>query len=386
MRELEMLDNAWLLLEDGRIADFGVMQSVNALPRTSNSLDAKEGWIFPAFCDPHTHMVFATSREGEFVDKIKGLTYEQIAARGGGILNSAQKLQQMDESELFEVSLQRYESAISLGLGAIEMKSGYGLTLEDELKILRVIRKLKEDGRAQVKATCLALHAVPSEYKNRKSDFVAHMVHQLLPRVVNEGLADFVDVFCERNYFDIKDMLTLMEAGNKYGLPAKVHVNQFNSFGAVGAAVEAGAMSVDHLEVMERADFEALLSGNTMPTVLPGCSFYLRIPYAPARRLIDVGLPLAIASDFNPGSSPSFNPEFNMSLACIQQRLMPEEALNAATINAAAAMGLGNELGSITKGKRANIFITRPLPSLAYLPYSFGEKLVKKVILNGKEV
>lgn len=384
MRQLNQIEQAWLLTEGPQIAAFGSMKAVPSVSASVEVIDLKGAWVLPSFCDPHTHLVFAASREGEFLDKLQGLTYEQIAAKGGGILNSAAKLQQMDEQDLYEQSAWRLDQAARQGIGAIEIKSGYGLTLADELKMLRVIRRLKENSAVLVKATCLGLHAIPLEYKQNKEAYVKLVIERLIPEVAAEGLADFVDVFCETNYFSVDDMLAVMDAGAKHGLKAKVHVNQFNALGGVAAAVGHGALSVDHLEVMEEADFEALLGSHTIPTVLPGCSFYLRIPYAPARQMIDRGLGIAIASDFNPGSSPSINPELNLSLACIQQRLLPEEAINAATINAAFAMDSGSEVGSIAIKKRANLIVTRALPSLAYLPYAFGERKVLRTMLNGQ--
>lgn len=383
MRQLQQLENAWLLTEGAFIAGFGSMSALPAISPTTEQIDLKGAWVFPAFCDPHTHLVFASSREGEFLDKLNGLSYEQIAAKGGGILNSAAKLQQMDEQALFEQSAWRLHQAAEQGIGAIEIKSGYGLTLADELKMLRVIQKLKATSSVLVKATCLGLHAIPVAYKGNKAAYVKMVLEELIPQVAAEGLADFVDVFCEKNYFDVEDMLAVMEVGDKYGMKAKLHLNQFNALGGIAAAVKHGALSVDHLEVMEEGDFMALEASSTIPTVLPGCSFYLRIPYAPAREMIDRGMGVAIASDFNPGSSPSFNPELNLALACIQQRLLPEEAVNAATINAAAAMDCANEVGSIAIKKRANLAIMRELPSLAYLPYAFGERKVIRTMLNG---
>jgi len=383
MRQIGQIDNAWLLTEGAEIAGFGNMSELPDPTTNMEVVDLKGAWVFPSFCDPHTHLVFAASREGEFLDKLNGLSYEQIAAKGGGILNSAAKLQKMDEMALYEQSAFRLEQAAEQGIGAIEIKSGYGLTLEDELKMLRVIRRLKENSPVLVKATCLGLHAIPPAYKGNKAAYVQLIIERLIPQVAAEGLADFVDVFCETNYFSVADMLSVMEAGSNVGLKSKLHVNQFNALGGVAAAVAHGALSVDHLEVMEEADFEALDTSDTIPTVLPGCSFYLRIPYAPARTMIDRGLGLAIASDFNPGSSPSINPELNMALACIQQRLLPEEAINAATINAAAAMDSSLIVGSIAIKKRANLAITRAMPSLAYLPYAFGEKKVIRTMLNG---
>ena len=383
MRQINQIDNAWLLTEGQFIADFGAMTELPEATAGVEIVDLKGAWVFPAFCDPHTHLVFAASREGEFIDKLNGLSYEQIAANGGGILNSAAKLQKMDEATLYEQSAWRLQQAALQGIGAIEIKSGYGLTLADELKMLRVIRKLKESSSVLVKATCLGLHAIPREFINNKAAYVNLVIDRLIPQVAAEGLADFVDVFCETNYFSVADMVAVIAAGDKYGLKAKVHVNQFNALGGVKAAVQHGALSVDHLEVMEEEDLVALQGSNTMATVLPGCSFYLRIPYAPARAMIDRGVGIAIASDYNPGSSPSINPELNMALACIQQRLLPEEALNAATINAAAAMDCAAEVGSIAIKKRANLAVTRALPSLAYLPYAFGEKKVIRTMLNG---
>ncbi len=383
MRQINQIDNAWLLTEGQFIADFGAMTELPEATAGVEIVDLKGAWVFPAFCDPHTHLVFAASREGEFIDKLNGLSYEQIAANGGGILNSAAKLQKMDEATLYEQSAWRLQQAALQGIGAIEIKSGYGLTLADELKMLRVIRKLKESSSVLVKATCLGLHAIPREFINNKVAYVNLVIDRLIPQVAAEGLADFVDVFCETNYFSVADMVAVIAAGDKYGLKAKVHVNQFNALGGVKAAVQHGALSVDHLEVMEEEDLVALQGSNTMATVLPGCSFYLRIPYAPARVMIDRGVGIAIASDYNPGSSPSINPELNMALACIQQRLLPEEALNAATINAAAAMDCAAEVGSIAIKKRANLAVTRALPSLAYLPYAFGEKKVIRTMLNG---
>lgn len=383
MRQINQIHNAWLLTDGQFIADFGSMTGLPEATAGIEVVDLQGAWVFPAFCDPHTHLVFAASREGEFIDKLNGLSYEQIAAKGGGILNSAAKLQKMDEAALFEQSAWRLQQAALQGIGAIEIKSGYGLTLADELKMLRVIRKLKETSPILVKATCLGLHAIPLEFKNNKAAYVDLVLNRLIPQVADEGLADFVDVFCETNYFSVDDMVAVIAAGAKHGLKAKVHVNQFNALGGVKAAVRHGALSVDHLEVMEEEDFVALQGSDTLATVLPGCSFYLRIPYAPARAMIDRGLGIAIASDFNPGSSPSINPELNMALACIQQRLLPEEALNAATINAAAAMDCSREVGSIAIKKRANLAVTRALPSLAYLPYAFGEKKVIRTMLNG---
>lgn len=383
MKQFESLQNAWLRIENDRIVAFGSMDQPDET-WVEEVIDVKGKWLFPSFCDPHTHLVFASSREQELLMKLDGLGYEEIAARGGGILNSARKLQNMSEDDLFAAALPRLKRMEAMGVGAVEIKSGYGLTASDELKMLRVIRRLKAATAMEVKATFLALHAIPEAYKQRKSAFVELMVHEVLPQVAQEGLADFVDLFCERNYFDLDDMRQLLEKAATLGLPAKVHVNQFSSMGGVALAVEFGALSVDHLEVMESADFEVLQKGKTIPTALPGCSFFLGIPFAPVREIMQRNLPLAIGSDFNPGSAPSYNPELNLVLAVIRMRMKPEEAFNAMTINAAAAMQLETEVGSITPGKKAHFYITEPMPSLAYFPYYFGEQKVKEVWLNGR--
>lgn len=384
MLEWPSISNAWLLIKDGFISDFGTM--INSPERADQIIDAKMGMVLPGFVDSHSHLVFAGNRVQEFVDKINGLTYEEIAARGGGILNSAKSLAETNEEDLFEQSSIRLQEVIQQGTTAIEIKSGYGLTVEAELKILRVIRRLKETFDLQIKATCLAAHAIPAEFKNRKTAWVDLVCERLIPKVVDEGLADFVDVFCEKNYFDVADMLRIMEIGEKFGLKAKVHVNQFNSLGGIQAACKAGALTVDHLEVMGDDDFNALTCSKTIATALPSCSFYLGIPYAPVKELIRYGIPLALASDYNPGSSPSGNMAFVVSLACIKQKLLPEEALNAVTLNGAAAIELSNELGSISKGKRANVLITKPLPSWGAIPYEFGANPVRTVLIDGKVI
>lgn len=379
MAELPSLENAYVLVEDGRIAAFGSMQQ--APSRADEMVDAKGGDVLPCWCDSHTHLVHAGPREAEFVDKIKGLTYEQIAARGGGILNSAAKLNTTFEDQLLEQALQRLSEAQNLGTGAIEIKSGYGLSEDGELKMLRVIRRLKEQSKLTIKATFLGAHAYPVAYKENREGYIQLLLNRLLPQIAVEGLADYIDAFCEQGYFSVEDTTRLLEAGEKLGIRAKVHVNQFNAIGGIGACVKHNALSVDHLEVLTDADVQALRDSETMPTALPGCSFYLRIPYTQGRQLIDAGLPLALASDYNPGSSPSFNMNFVVSLGCIQMRLLPEEAVNAATLNSAYAMGVEDHLGSITIGKKANLIITEPMPSLAYLPYSFGSNLVQRVLI-----
>lgn len=376
------LENAYLLMEQDEIVAFGTME--NAPERADRVIDVDGGFVFPAFCDPHSHIVYAGSRELEFVDKIKGFTYEEIAARGGGILNSAARLQQTSEETLYEHASLRLEEVMQSGTGAIEIKSGYGLTYADELKMLRVIRSLKEHYPTTIKATLLGAHALPLEFKTDRSAWLKLLTERLIPQAASDGLADFVDVFCEQNYFSVAEMEAVMEAGRRYGLPAKLHVNQFTALGGIAAAVKGGAVSVDHLEVMDDADFTALKGSQTMPTVLPSCSFYLRIPYAPARRMIDSGLPVALGSDYNPGSSPAGKVPFLLSLACIQQRLLPEEALNAATINAARAMQVESLLGTITAKKKANVIVTKRLPSWAFLPYAFGTDHIQHVIISGK--
>jgi len=387
MAQLPMMEDAWLLAEDGRIAAFGPMAT---LPKNSEQadevIDAKGGYVLPGWCDPHTHAVFAAPREEEFVDKIKGRTYQEIAAKGGGILNSAKKLRSMDDDVLFEQAKTRLQEMMLQGTVAVEIKSGYGLTTESELKMLRVARRLADALPLQVRTSLLAAHALPPEFADDRSAYVDLIVNELIPQVKKEGLADFVDTFCETNYFTVAEMERILVAGAAHGLRGKVHVNQFTSIGGIPAAVKHNALSVDHLEVMEDVDIDALVGARTIPTLLPSCSFFLRIPYGPARQLIDRGLPVALATDFNPGTTPSGNMNFVLSLACIQLRMLPEEAINAMTLNSAAAMGLADELGSITVGKRASLIITRPIPSLAYLPYAFGTSHIGTVIIDGRAV
>ena len=387
MAQLPMMEDAWLLAEDGRIAAFGPMAT---LPKNSEQadevIDAKGGYVLPGWCDPHTHAVFAAPREEEFVDKIKGRTYQEIAAKGGGILNSAKKLRSMDDDVLFEQAKTRLQEMMLQGTVAVEIKSGYGLTTESELKMLRVARRLADALPLQVRTSLLAAHALPPEFADDRSAYVDLIVNELIPQVKKEGLADFVDTFCETNYFTVAEMERILLAGAAHGLRGKVHVNQFTSIGGIPAAVKHNALSVDHLEVMEDVDIDALVGARTIPTLLPSCSFFLRIPYGPARQLIDRGLPVALATDLNPGTTPSGNMNFVLSLACIQLRMLPEEAINAMTLNSAAAMGLADELGSITVGKRASLIITRPIPSLAYLPYAFGTSHIGTVIIDGRAV
>jgi imidazolonepropionase len=388
MAALPMIEDGWLLAENGVITALGPMATWPGISDWNDLevIDASDRYVLPGWCDPHTHTVFAAPREEEFVDKIKGLSYQDIAARGGGIMNSARKLRDMDEETLFLQARERLRVMMHQGTVAVEIKSGYGLSLESELKMLRVVKRLKQELPLHITATLLAAHALPPEFADDRDGYVSLITDTLIPQVAAEGLADFVDVFCETNYFTVAELERILAAGVEHGLPGKVHVNQFTSVGGIGAAVKHGALSVDHLEVMETGDLDALQGSGTIPTLLPSCSFFLRIPYAPARALIDRGLCVALASDHNPGSTPSGNMNFVLSLACIHLRMLPEEAIHAATLNASAAMGVEQELGSITVGKRASFIITRPVPSLAYLPYAFGTDHIDTVIIDGRPV
>ncbi|TYA59114.1 imidazolonepropionase [Formosa maritima] len=382
MNILPTIKNAYLLIDHDTIVEYGSMEDIQGLD-ADEIIDATGKIVLPTWCDSHTHIVYAGNREQEFVDRINGLSYEDIANRGGGILNSAEKLQNTSEEDLYLQSSIRLKDVIKLGTGAIEIKSGYGLTIEAELKMLRVIKKLKRDFPIKVRATLLAAHAIPKEYKGNKSAFVDLVIDKMIPEVANEQLATYIDVFCEKGYFDLEDTERILIAGKKHGLVPKIHVNQFNAFGGVPLGVEYQALSVDHLEELNSQDIEALKNSNTIPVALPSCSYFLSIPYTPARQIIDSGLPLALATDYNPGSTPSGNMNFVVSTACIKMKMTPEEAINAATINGAYAMGIGNMYGSITKGKKANLIITKKVPSYAYLPYSFGENNIDQVIING---
>jgi imidazolonepropionase len=387
MAELPFIENAWLAVEDGLIADFGSMEDYLGIEdwRDLEIIDAEDRFVIPGFCDSHTHTVFAQSRADEFVDRILGLSYEDIAKRGGGILNSAAKLAVMTEQELYDAAFERLNLLMSQGTVAIEIKSGYGLDAENELKMLRVIQRLKENHRLQIKRTFLALHALPLEYKGRAEDYVRLMIEEVLPVVAREGLADYVDAFCEEGYFNVEQMNALIDAAQRFGIPAKLHVNQFTILGAVKAACERNAVSVDHLEELNEEDIAALLKSDTMPVALPACSFFLRIPYTPARRIVEAGLPFALASDFNPGSSPTGNMQFVGSLACIQMRMLPEEVINASTINGAFALNLEKELGSIALGKRASFIITKPMKSISELYYYFADAGIEQVFVDGKK-
>jgi len=386
MKSISTIKDAFVEVENGIITAFGSMEKWKGIEDWNNTeiIDVEGGMVFPTYCDSHTHLVFSASREGEFVDRINGLSYQEIAEKGGGILNSAEKLQNATEEELFEDALSRLNELVQMGTGAIEIKSGYGLTLEAELKILRVIKRLKENSDVTIKATFLGAHALPLEFKDNKEGYMDLVINEMLPKVAADKLADYVDIFCEDGYFTISDTKRLLEAANEFGIKAKTHVNQFNAIGGVKASIDLGALSVDHLEEMVEEDYAALLGTNCMPTVLPSCSFFLGIPYGPARKMIEKGLPIALATDYNPGSSPNGNMNFVASLGCIQLKMTPEEVINATTINTAYAMGVEKELGSIAIGKKANLFITKPIPSYAFLPYSFGHNVIDKVMINGK--
>ena len=386
MAHINTIKDAFVEIENGIITLFGSMEDWTGIENWDNTeiIDAEGGMVFPTYCDSHTHLVFAASRESEFVDRINGLSYSEIAHKGGGILNSAEKLQNTSEDELYEDSLVRLNELVQMGTGAIEIKSGYGLTIESEIKMLRVIKRLKENTEVTIKATFLGAHAIPKEYKDNKEGYMDLVINEMLPIVASEKLADFVDIFCEKGYFTVNDTIRLIKAASKLGIPSKTHVNQFNSIGGVKASVDLGALSVDHLEEMSSVDYEALKGSNCMPTILPSCSFFLGIPFSQAAKMIDEGLPVALASDYNPGSTPSGNMNFVASLGCIQLKMTPEQVINATTINTAYAMGVEKELGSICIGKKANLYITKPIPSYAYLPYSFGQNHIRKVIINGR--
>lgn len=383
LRDLPQIDNAWLLIEDDKIKDYGAMDDDN-LPSADKIMNLEGRYILPTWVDSHTHIVYAGNREQEFVDRIKGLTYEEIANRGGGIVNSAKTLADTSFEDLYAQSEERLKEVIKLGTGAVEIKSGYGLTKEAELKMLRVIQKLKENYDIPIKSTFLGAHAIPTDYKGKEKAYVKMVIEDILPAVAEEKLADYIDVFCEKGYFDLEDTENMIEAGKKFGLKSKIHVNQFNSFGGIQLAAEKNVLSVDHLEEMEFEDYKSLKKSETIAVALPSCSFYLGIPYSPAREIIKNDIPFALASDFNPGSTPSGNMNFVVSLACIKMKITPEEAINAATLNAAFAMELQDEVGSITVGKKANFFITDRIPSYGYLPYAFGTNSIDEVWINGK--
>jgi len=381
---LPIIKNAFLIIKDDVIIDFGSMNTLG-IKKSDKVIDLTGKLVLPTWCDSHTHLVFADTREEEFVNRIKGLTYQEIAEKGGGILNSSKKLQNKPEIELYEDAEIRLKELIKNGTGAIEIKSGYGLTFESELKILRVIKKLKENFSLPIKATFLGAHAIPNKYKEKRAEYIQLIIDKMIPEIAKEKLADYIDVFCEKGYFTTTETNQILKAGRKYGLIPKIHVNQFNSIGGVKVGVKNNALSVDHLEVLTDEDLSILSKSDTMPVALPSCSFFLGIPYTNARKLIDTNVPMAIASDYNPGSSPSGNMNFVVSLACIKMRMTPEEAINAATINAAYALNLSNKIGSISKGKVANFIITKPIKSYSSIPYAFADNYIEKVYLEGKE-
>ncbi len=382
---LPTIKNAFLLIKNDVIEAYGKQDEMPNIT-ADKVIDASGKIILPTWCDSHTHIVFAGNRELEFVDRIKGMSYEEIAKKGGGILNSAKKLQETLENELYSQSAKRVEEVMRLGTGAVEIKSGYGLTKEAELKILRVIKKLNENYPVTIKATFLGAHALPHDFKDNKSGYLDFVIHEILPTIAKEKLASFVDIFCETGYFSVADTEKLLASGTAYGLVPKIHVNQFTAIGGVQMGVKYKALSVDHLEEMRAEDIEALQNTDTMPVALPSCSFFLNIPYTPARKMIDSGLPLALATDYNPGSTPSGNMNFVVATACIKMRMTPEEAINAATINGAYAMGLEKTHGSISKGKKASFIITKEIPSYGFIPYSFGNHCIDKVFIDGYEI
>jgi imidazolonepropionase len=399
LAELPSVDNAWIHIEDDLIAAYGPMSALpkdligligaasigaGAIDPAARAIDASGRLVLPAWCDSHTHLVFAGSREHEFVDKLRGLSYAEIAARGGGILNSARQVAAASEDTLFNQAWQRLEELARMGTGAVEIKSGYGLTVEGELKMLRVIKKLKQRSAVSVKGTFLGAHTYPPEYRDNHQGYIDLIIDEMLPVIARDGLADYIDVFCENGFFDVAETEQIVKAGLRFGLRPKIHANQLHLSGGVEAGVRLGALSVDHLETMDAAAIGALAGSGTIGTLLPTAAFFLRMPFQPARALLDAGSAIALASDYNPGSSPSGNMNLVVAMSCIQLRLLPEEAINAATLNGAYAMSLGETLGSVTPGKRANLIITRPVPSLAYLPYAFGSNLIDRVMIGGE--
>lgn len=388
MANLNTIEDAFLLIDGKYIEDFGKMSDLNYAQfegvESLLELDVSGKLVLPSYCDPHTHLVFAGSREIEYSDKIRGLSYEEIAKRGGGILNSAKLLHNTSEQDLYYQSLNRASEIISQGTGAVEIKSGYGLTTEDEIKMLRVIKRLKETTPLTIKSTFLGAHAFPMEYKQNPDAYVDLVINEMIPKVAEEKLADYIDVFCDRGFFTVEQTDRILAAGVKYGMRPKIHANELAKSGGIQVGVKYNALSVDHIEYTEEDEISALLKSETMPTVLPGAAFFLNMPFAPARKMIDSGLPVAFASDYNPGSSPSGNMKLMMSFACVNYRLLPEEAINACTINSAYAMGVSKELGSIARGKIANLYITKEIPTYQFLPYAYGSELVDTVILNGE--
>lgn len=391
MASLGTMKDAYLFIKSGKISAFGKMKdfdesTILSAHDKTKVIDATGRMVFPSFNDSHTHLVYAASREIEYIDKIKGLSYEEIAKRGGGILNSAKKIHESSEEELVQLSMKRLKEITKYGTGAVEIKSGYGLTVESELKMLRVIKKLKQLSPLTIRSSFLGAHSIPLEYRGKQEKYVDLVINEMLPQVVEEGLADFIDVFCDTGFFTVEDTERILEAGQKFGLRGKIHANELDFSGGIQAGVKFNALSVDHLEFTGDEEIKALLNSETMPTVLPGAAFFLGMIYAPVRKMMDAGLPVALASDFNPGSSPSGNMQLILSMASILYKMLPEEAINATTINTAYAMGLSNELGSITVGKRANVFITTEIPTYEFMPYAYGSNKVETVILNGEVI
>ncbi len=383
MSVLPTIKNAYLLIENDKISDFGEMKNA---PNADKITDCTGKMILPSWCDSHTHIVYVGNREQEFVDRINGLSYEEIANRGGGILNSAKRVQNSSEEDLYNESAERLKEIISQGTGAVEIKSGYGLTVDAELKMLRVIKKLKDNFNIPIKSTFLGAHAFPEKYKDNKQAYIDLIINEMLPKIAEENLAEFVDAFCETGYFSVEDTEKIILAGKKYGLIPKIHVNQFTTIQGIEMCVKNESLSVDHLEVMTDEDIKMLKNSKTMPVALPSCSYFISIPYTPARKMINEGLPIALATDFNPGTTPSGNMNFVVATACIKMKMTPKEAINAATINGAYAMNLADEVGSITKGKRANFIVTKEISSYNFIPYSFGSNLIDEVYLNGEKV
>jgi len=384
MAVLPVIKDAWMLIEDDIIAAYGPMAEIPDAFPGMRVIDAAGGYVLPAFCDSHTHIVYAGSREIEYIDKIRGLSYEEIARRGGGILNSAQRLHETSEDDLFEQSMDRVREIIGFGTGAVEIKSGYGLTTEDELKMLRVIRRIKQESPLTVKATFLGAHALPLEFINNREGYIDLIIDEMIPVIAGERLADYIDVFCDKGFFTVEETEKILAAGARYGLRPKMHANELDYSGGIQLGVKYKALSVDHLEYTGDEEIAALLNSGTMPTLLPGAAFFLGMINPPVRKMIEAGLPVAMASDYNPGSSPSGNMKFIMSLGCIRMKMLPEEVINAVTINSAYAMGLSETHGSITVGKKASLIITKEIPSYEFIPYAYGSHLVEKVILNGE--
>ena len=390
MARLGILENAYLLVEEDKIAGFGKMEDLNrevvyAGGDIVKEIDATGRLVMPSYCDSHTHLVYAGSREIEYIDKIRGLSYEEIAKRGGGILNSCERIRKASEEELFDAAYDRIQEIAGFGTGAVEIKSGYGLDTESELKMLRVIRRLKAETPLLIKSTFLGAHAVPLEYKGRQTEYVDLIINEMIPMVAAEDLADYIDVFCDKGFFTVEDTDRMLNAGMKYGLRAKIHANELDYSGGVQVGVKYNAISVDHLECMGEEEIACLLESETMPTVLPGAAFFLNMPYSPVRKMIQAGLPVALASDYNPGSSPSGNMKFIMSLGCINYKMLPEEVINATTLNSAYAMGVEEEAGSIAVGKLANFYITTPISGIEYLPYAYTADLIEAIFLKGEQ-